>query len=138
MATIAAVFILALGVVAALNRVEVATTVTTPVLVAILATIAGVVIVGVGGGLIKPMQTRWESYLSTAENQAPTLKEHAANAPSVKERCARPPLRSRTPTTPAGPVRPPTGPATPDGEVPDQSTRPTVNNHIEKVGVHHA
>ena len=36
--------------IAALNQVGVATTVTTPVLIAILATIAGVIVVGVGGG----------------------------------------------------------------------------------------
>ena len=85
LANIAAVFILGLGVIAALNQVEVATTVTTPVLIAVLATLAGVLIVGVGGGLIKPMQTRWETYLVTAEAEAPKVKEHAANAPSVTE-----------------------------------------------------
>jgi len=85
LANIAAVFILGLGVIAALNQVDVATTVTTPVLIAVLASLAGVIIVGVGGGLIKPMQTRWESYLTSAESEAPKLKQQAANAPSVKE-----------------------------------------------------
>ena len=85
LANIAAVFILGLGVIAALNQVDVATTVTTPVLIAVLASLAGVVIVGVGGGLIKPMQSRWESYLSTAESEAPKLRQQAANASSVKE-----------------------------------------------------
>ena len=85
LANIAAVFILGLGIIAALNQVGIATTVTTPVLVAVLATIAGILVVGVGGGLIKPMQTRWESYLSTAEAEAPRIKEQAANAPSVAE-----------------------------------------------------
>src|SRR3954470_21968384 len=45
LANIASVFILALGVIAALNQVGIATTVTTPVLIAVLATIAGVLIV---------------------------------------------------------------------------------------------
>ncbi len=85
LANIAAVFILGLGVIAALNQIDVATTVTTPVLIAVLATVAGVLIVGAGGGLIKPMQTRWESYLSTAESEAPRLKQQATNAPSIKE-----------------------------------------------------
>lgn len=85
LANIAAVFILGLGIIAALNQVGIATTVTTPVLVAVLATIAGILVVGVGGGLIKPMQTRWEAYLSTAEAEAPKIKEQAANAPSVAE-----------------------------------------------------
>lgn len=85
LATIAAVFILGLGVIAALNQVGIATTVTTPILVAVLATIGGILIVGVGGGLVKPMQNRWESYLTSAENEAPKLRRQAQNAPSVKE-----------------------------------------------------
>ena len=85
LANAASVFILFLGIVAALNQVGVATTVTTPVLIAILATVSGVVIVGAGGGLIKPMQHRWERYLSNAEAEAPRIREHAASAPSVRE-----------------------------------------------------
>jgi len=85
LAGIASAFILFLGVVAALNQIGVATTVTTPILIAILATIAGVIIVGAGGGLIKPMQTRWEGYLTKAEEEAPKVKEEARNAPSIKE-----------------------------------------------------
>ncbi len=83
--TIASAFILFLGVIAALNQVGVATTVTTPVLIAILATVAGVIIVGAGGGLITPMQHRWERWLTTAEDEVPKMREHAANAPSVKD-----------------------------------------------------
>jgi len=85
LANIASIFILFLGIVAALNQVGVATTVTTPVLIAILATVAGVIIVGVGGGLIKPMQHRWEGYLAKAEQEAPRIKQQAASAPSVTE-----------------------------------------------------
>jgi hypothetical protein len=85
LANIASVFILFLGIVAALNQVGVATTVTTPVLITILATIGGVIVVGVGGGLIRPMQQRWESYLATAEREAPRMREQAANAPSVRD-----------------------------------------------------
>ncbi len=85
LANIASIFILFLGIVAALNQVGVATTVTTPVLIAILGTIAGVLIVGAGGGLIKPMEQRWERYLAKAEEEAPRIKEQAKNAPSVKD-----------------------------------------------------
>lgn len=85
LANAASIFILFLGVVAALNQVGIATTVTTPILIMILATVGGVIVIGVGGGLIKPMQHRWESYLSKAEAEAPRIREHAANAPSVKE-----------------------------------------------------
>lgn len=89
LANAASVFILFLGVVAALNQVGVATTVTTPVLVAILATVAGVIIVGVGGGLIKPMQHRWEGYLAKAEAEAPRIKAHAAQGPGVRDQARR-------------------------------------------------
>lgn len=85
LANIASAFVLFLGVIAALNQVGVATTVTTPVLVALLASVAGVIIVGVGGGLIKPMQARWERYLSKAEDEAPRMKEQVRNAPSARE-----------------------------------------------------
>ena len=83
LANIASIFILFLGVVAALNQVGVATTVTTPILVAILATVGGVIVVGVGGGLIKPMQHRWEGYLQTAEREGQNIKSQASsNAPT--------------------------------------------------------
>lgn len=85
LAGIAAGFVLFLGVIAALGQVGVATAVTTPVLITILATIGGILVVGVGGGLIKPMQTRWEGYLTKAEDEAPKMKEQAKNAPSIKE-----------------------------------------------------
>lgn len=88
LANIASAFILFLGIIAALNQVGVATTVTTPVLIAILATVAGVIIVGVGGGLIRPMQQRWEGYLSTAEREAPRIKAEADAAPSVRDQAS--------------------------------------------------
>ncbi|MGL5852404.1 MAG: mechanosensitive ion channel family protein [Phycicoccus sp.] len=83
LANIASVFILGLGVIAALNQVGIATTVTTPVLIAVLATIAGILVVGVGGGLVRPMQGRWEQYLSRAEQEAPRMREAAAQSPSA-------------------------------------------------------
>ncbi|MDJ0355217.1 hypothetical protein [Paenarthrobacter sp. PH39-S1] len=82
---VASAFIIFLGVIAALNQMNIAVTVTTPILITVLAIVAGVVIVGAGGGLIKPMQARWESYLSKAEEEAPQIKEQAKNAPSVKD-----------------------------------------------------
>ena len=82
---IVAVFILFLGITAALNQIEVATTVTTPILIAVLAIIAGVIIVGAGGGLIKPMQARWETMLTKAEEEAPKIQQQAKAAPSVQQ-----------------------------------------------------
>jgi hypothetical protein len=65
--------IVLIGGIAALNQVGVATTVTTPVLITILATIGGVIVVGVGGGLIKPMAARWEKWIDSAEKEARTV-----------------------------------------------------------------
>lgn len=70
-ARVAQGFIIALGVIAALNQMGVATTVTTPVLVAVLATVGGILVVGVGGGMVRPMQQRWERWLGKAEAEMP-------------------------------------------------------------------
>ena len=69
-ATIASLFVLGLGLIAALGQAGIATAVTGPVLVAVLATIAGILVVGVGGGLVMPMRERWERMLNTAETEA--------------------------------------------------------------------
>lgn len=102
LANIAAVFILGLGIIAALNQVGIATTVTTPVLIAVLATIAGVLVVGVGGGLVKPMQSRWERYLSTAEEEAPRVRAHVAGAPSATEQAKGAARQAKEATQQAG------------------------------------
>lgn len=73
-ARIVQVFVIALGVIAALNQIGVATAVTTPVLIAVLATVAGVIIVGVGGGMLRPMEQRWERWLSRAEHEIPEAR----------------------------------------------------------------
>lgn len=63
-AKVAQVAILFFGIVAALNQVGIAVSVTTSVMTAVLATLAGILIVGVGGGLIGPMRTKWEGWLA--------------------------------------------------------------------------
>ncbi len=75
LADLTAFFIIALGVIAALNQVGIATTVTTPVLVAVLATVAGILIVGVGGGLVRPMQNRWEGWLHRIAEESRAVRE---------------------------------------------------------------
>jgi len=69
-ANVAAVFITALGVIAALSQIGIAIAVTLPVLITVLATVGGVLVVGVGGGLITPMRQRWERWLDHAEQEA--------------------------------------------------------------------
>ncbi|WP_084145562.1 mechanosensitive ion channel family protein [Amycolatopsis jejuensis] len=70
--TIAYWLIMAFGIIAALGQVNIATSVTGPVLVAVLATIGGVIVVGFGGGLIKPAQERWGGWLANLQGQVGT------------------------------------------------------------------
>ena len=133
---VASWFIIALGVIAALNQIGVATTVTTPILITILATIGGIAVVGVGGGLIKPMQQRWEGWLTKAEAEAPQAKAHAeayqrgredvqrtAQGVSPAEQTTR---ITETPAHAASMPTPPVGQPMPSGQpVPQaQPTRP--------------
>ncbi|WP_329331551.1 hypothetical protein OG866_02170 [Streptomyces sp. NBC_00663] len=59
--------IVTLGVIAALSQAGIAENVVQSLLVAALATIAGILIVGVGGGMITPMRQRMERMLTAAE-----------------------------------------------------------------------
>ncbi|MDQ0941465.1 hypothetical protein [Streptomyces sp. V1I1] len=92
--TAAWAFIVALGVIAALSQAEIATSVTGPVLTAALAAIAGILIVGVGGGLINPMRHRWERWLSAAEQET----ARARGTTGAYERGGREPTAGRPPT----------------------------------------
>ncbi len=74
-ARICQVAIVFFGAVAAFGQVGIATTVTTPIMWTVLAMVAGVVIVGVGGGLVGPMRERWERMLHGAENEAEKMKD---------------------------------------------------------------
>ncbi|WP_433212039.1 mechanosensitive ion channel family protein [Dactylosporangium sp. CS-047395] len=84
LATVAYWFILGLGLIAALNQIGIATTVTTPVLIAVLATVAGILIVGVGGGLVRPMQQRWEGWLGRLEQEAPEVSTRLQAAAATR------------------------------------------------------
>lgn len=63
-------FIIGLGIIAALAQIGVATAVTLPILIFLLATVGGVIVVGVGGGMVRPMQSRWDRWLTGAEAEA--------------------------------------------------------------------
>jgi hypothetical protein len=71
-------FIAFFGIVAALAQAGIATFVLGPLLNAVLFTIAGIAVVGVGGGLIQPMRSRWERMLDKAERETTRM---AAAAP---------------------------------------------------------
>ncbi|MEV0561138.1 hypothetical protein [Dactylosporangium sp. NPDC050588] len=144
-ATIASVFILGIGIIAALNQIGVATTVTTPILVAILASVAGILIVGVGGGLVKPMQARWERWLDRAETESTQLsgqpKAYAAGRSDAERLMEstpqpastpvaagqQPPSARQEPNTGQHATRQPSRPSAPDDET--QPTPPRTGQH---------
>ena len=80
LANVVSILLLLIFVKAALDQVGIATTVTGPILYAILGTVAGVLIVGAGGGLIKPMQGRWETILNKAQDETAMAKVQADKA----------------------------------------------------------
>ncbi|GGN83629.1 hypothetical protein GCM10010112_62140 [Actinoplanes lobatus] len=111
-----AAVIVTLGVIAGLDQVGIATSVTRPLLVTILATVAGVIIVGVGGGLIRPMQQRWEGWLDRAAAESAAIREQArAYAEERARQTAEKP--SAEPSSSSGEGEPPT-PSSSGGEPP--------------------
>jgi hypothetical protein len=111
--------ILALGVIAALNQLNIAENVVNAVLYATLAAIVGIAIVAVGGGGIKTMSQRWELAAAKYDAEKPRMAEAVRNAPSVKEQAqqardkaeekeqqTRPDGQDGTVQQPSGPRRP--------------------------------
>lgn len=100
-AKIAQVAILFFGIVAALNQVGIAVSVTTSVMTAVLATVAGILIVGVGGGLIGPMRSKWEGWLAAMSG--------SVSQPGVHTGGARPVQGGQQPPAAGGYTTPPAG-----------------------------
>lgn len=84
LANAASGLILVIGVVAALNQLQIATAVVNAVLYAALAAAAGIAVVAVGGGGIRPMQQRWERALARYDEEKPRIAEQTRQAPSVR------------------------------------------------------
>ncbi len=133
LANIASVFIWGLGIIAALNQIGVATTVTTPVLIAVLATVGGILVVGVGGGLIRPMQDRWEGWLGRAEQELPQAQAQAEAYQRGREDAAR----GRTPAETTTQVMaeqqvPATGPASAGPVLGDTTPPPATRRPLDE------
>ncbi|WP_326559586.1 mechanosensitive ion channel family protein [Micromonospora sp. NBC_01796] len=130
LADVVSLLVIALGVIAAFVQTGVARVVTVPVLVTLLATVAGILIVGVGGGLVGPMRVRWEEWLRRVADEARQRRARAEAyprgtdpgspyaEPAVTARASVPPLTGATSAVPtlADPTLAdvPTSPA-PDG-----------------------
>ena len=100
MGTIAYWLIMAFGIIAALGQVNIATAVTGPVLITVLATIGGVIVVGFGGGLIKPAQDRWQGWLASLQGQLGTTDQAETRRVATNGHVA-----TDTPTPPVGTPR---------------------------------
>jgi hypothetical protein len=98
LATIASVVIIALGAIAALNQAGIAAGVTQPVLYTVLLTAGAIVAIGVGGGLVRPMQDRWERMLSAAERETST--QYAAYQQGRADAMRGTPAQQRRPAQP--------------------------------------
>ena len=81
-ANLASGFILAIGVIAALDQLHIAAAVVNAVLYAVLAAFVGIAVVAVGGGGIKTMAQRWEAVAAKYDEERPRIVAAARNAPS--------------------------------------------------------
>lgn len=97
-------FIAFFGAIAALAQAGIATFVLGPILWSVLVTIAGVAIVGLGGGLIAPMRSRWERMLNRAEQETTKLSATMPSAVSAYQQ-GRTDAQSGQPATPPSAAR---------------------------------
>src|SRR6516165_6864338 len=81
-------FILALGIIAALNQLHIAQNVLNAVLYAALAALAGIAIVAVGGGGIKTMSQRWEAVAARYDTERLRIAA-ARNAPRITDQASQ-------------------------------------------------
>jgi hypothetical protein len=68
-------------------------------------------VVGVGGGLIKPMQQRWDRYLDKAEEESKNIREQVSSGkPSDVDRSSQMPAMATSGYSTQSYQQPPTGP----------------------------
>jgi hypothetical protein len=102
LANLAAGFILAIGVIAALDQLHIAANVVNAILYAALAAVVGIPIVAVGGGGIKTMSQRWEAVAARYDEEKPNIAAAVRTAPSVTEQAAQLAPTAAQERTPAG------------------------------------
>lgn len=78
-------FILAIGIIAALDQLHIAQNVVNAILYAVLAALVGIAIVAVGGGGIKTMSRRWEAAAIRYDVEKARIASAVRNTPSLTE-----------------------------------------------------
>ena len=82
-AAISRIAIVVIAAIAALNQIGIGNAVTMPLFITALAIIAGVAVVGLGGGLIQPMRERWERVLGRVEEESASLRASVSDQQST-------------------------------------------------------
>ena len=80
LANAASVAIVGFGIFAALNQLQIATDIVNGLFYAILAVVAGSLIIAIGGGGIGPMRAQWEKAIRRVEDEAPRIREQRSGA----------------------------------------------------------
>ena len=80
LANAASVAIVGFGLFAALNQLQIATDIVNGLFYAILAVVAGSLIIAIGGGGIGPMRAQWEKAIRRMEDEAPRIREQRSGA----------------------------------------------------------
>ena len=88
LANLASGLILAIGVIAALDQLHIAAAVVNAVLYAVLAALAGIAVVAVGGGGIKTVAQRWEAVAARYDEEKPTSVSSSGYLPRAAAEAA--------------------------------------------------
>lgn len=109
LANLVAALIVATGIFAGLNQINIAPAIVNGLFYALLAVIAGSAIVAIGGGGIVPMRGVWDRALRRIEREAPALRNRTGTLPDVAKHRAETWKEEAAPATeppkPAGDVR---------------------------------
>lgn len=80
LAAIASIAILTVGAFAALDQLQIAEDIVSTLFTGMVATLAGIAIVAIGGGGIGPMRSRWEQALARYDEEKPNVKAKSEGA----------------------------------------------------------
>jgi len=81
LANLVSALIVATGIFAALNQINIAPAIVNGLFYALLAIIAGSAIIAIGGGGIVPMRAQWDKLLGRIEREAPRIRQRVREMP---------------------------------------------------------